>query len=81
MPDLDDVIDDLKQTRDELRLKIHLASMEVQEEWNELEKKTEHFKAEAKLGQTGDEVGKALGDLGHELKKGYDRLKDAVRNS
>ena len=80
MADLDDLIGELKQTRDELRVKVHLASMEVQDEWSELEQKADHFRAQAKLGQTGDDVGKALANLGDELKKGYDRLKDAIKN-
>ena len=36
MADIDDLIEELKQKRDELRVQIHLASKEVQEEWDEL---------------------------------------------
>ena len=81
MSDLDDMFDQLKQKRDELRVQMHLASKEVQEEWEELEGKMEHFTATARLGQTGEGVGKALGQLGHELKQGYDRVREAIKDT
>jgi uncharacterized protein YrzB (UPF0473 family) len=43
MSEFDDLIADLKQKRDELRLKIHLASKEAQDEWDELEEKMQEF--------------------------------------
>ena len=80
MSDIDDVFAQLKQKRDELRVQIHLASKEVQEEWEELEGKMEDFSAKAKLGETGTGVGQALGELGGELKKGYERIRDAIKD-
>ena len=52
MGEFDDLVADLKQKRDELRLQIHLASKEAQEEWEELEEKMQEFssKAELKMG-------------------------------
>lgn len=79
MADFDDVVQQLKQKRDELRVQIHLASKEVQEEWEELEDKLEDFSARAKLGETGAGVGDALGQLGHELKQGYEKIRDAIK--
>ena len=81
MSELDDMLDQLKQKRDELRVQMHLASKEVQEEWEELEGKMEHFIATARPGQTGEGVGKALGQLGHELKLGYDRVREAIKDA
>jgi len=80
MTDFDDIVDEIKQKRDELRVQIHLASKEVQEEWHELEGKMEHFNSKAHLGDTGEGVGKALGQLGHELKLGYERIRDAIKD-
>lgn len=80
MSDLDDIIKDLKQRRDELRLQMHLASKEAKDEWEELEEKMKKFTADAKLSETGEGVGKALGQLGHELKAGYDRVLKAVKD-
>lgn len=81
MTDFDDIIEDLKQKRDELRVQMNLASKEIKEEWDELEDKMEHFTAQARLGETGEGVSKALGQLGHELKEGYNRIRDAVKES
>ena len=79
--DLDDLWEDLKQKRDELRVQINLGSKEVQDEWEELEGKMNHFTATAELGKTGEGVGDALGQLGHELKQGYDRLREAIKKA
>jgi hypothetical protein len=80
MTDLDDIFEDLKQKRDELRLQMHLASKEAKDEWDELEEKMDEFSEKAKLDETGQGVGKALGQLGHEIKLGYERLWKAVKD-
>jgi hypothetical protein len=79
--DLDDLLGQLKQKRDELRVQVNLASKEVQDEFEELEGKMRHFTATASLGETGDGVSQALGQLGHELKAGYDRVKQAIKET
>jgi vacuolar-type H+-ATPase subunit D/Vma8 len=79
MSDFDDLIADLKQKRDELRLKIHLASREAQEEWQELEEKMQEFSSRAELGRTSEGIGDALGKVGEELKLGYQRIRDAIK--
>jgi len=78
--ELDDLIEQLKQKRDELRVQVHLASKEVQDEWEELEGKMERFSAKARIGETGEGIGDAIGQLGHELKSGYERIKEAVKD-
>ena len=79
MNDFDDLMDELKQKRDELRLKIHLGSKEAQDEWQDLEKKMQDFSSRAELGKTGEGLGEALGQLGNELKRGYQRIRDAIK--
>lgn len=79
MADFDDLIEELKQKRDELRVRMHLASKEIQDDWDELEEKMEHFVSRAQLGETGEGVGKALEQVGHELKLGYERVRDAIK--
>ena len=79
MADINDILNDLKQRRDELRLQIHLASREVQDEWDELEQKMEKFSSRAGLKETGAGVGKALAALGEELKAGYKRVERALK--
>jgi hypothetical protein len=80
MPDFDEILEDLKQRRDELRVRMHLASRELQDEWDELEKKMTDFSRRAGLRETGDGVGKALGSLGNELKAGYQRIHRALKD-
>ena len=80
MSDFEDLIDELKQKRDELRLKIHLGSKEAQDEWEELEKKMQEFSSRAELGKTGEGLGEAFGQLGQELKRGYQRIRDAIKD-
>lgn len=80
MADVKHLFDELRQTRDELALRMHLASMEVREEWDELEAQWENFKARADMEQTAEGVGAALTRLGHELKSGYQRLGRALRD-
>lgn len=80
MSEFDEIIADLKQKRDELNLQIHLASKEAKDEWDELEDKLDEFSSKAKLGETGEGVSNALGQLGHEIKLGYERLWKAVKS-
>lgn len=87
MSDFYAIIEDLKQKRDELRLRVHLASKEIREEWAELEKKMEDFSVkarqfseDAKLKETGAGIDDALKQLGGELKRGYERIRDAMKD-
>jgi hypothetical protein len=80
MVELKDMPEELNQLRDEVALRIHLASMEVREEWKELEGEWENFKARAELGDTVEGVGSALGQVGHELLAGYKRILKAIRD-
>lgn len=87
MTDINKLIEELKQKRDELRVQVNLASKEIRDEWQELEEKMEDFSGkakqfadDAKLKETGEGLGEALGKLGHELKLGYDRLIKAIKD-
>ncbi len=80
---LQELAAELRQTRDELRVQISLAKAEARDEWEELEEKWEHFRARAKpvedaVGESAGEVGDALLSLGKELKRGYQRIRDAL---
>jgi hypothetical protein len=70
----------LKQQRDELQLKLHLAKADAKDEWARLENQWEEMKpkldaAREEVGKTAESVGAALGQAIDELKKGYERLK------
>jgi len=86
MSDLDDIVEDLKQKRDEVRVQINLASREIKDEWTDLEEKMEDFSGkvskfagDAQLKETGEGLGNALGQVGQELKQGYERIRDAIK--
>lgn len=78
-----ELVEKLKQQRDELRLKIHLAKADARDEWEELEGKWEGLKE--RLRAAGEEASEARGDIGAaarelaaELKRGYDRIRDRL---
>ena len=81
MSEFDEMIADLKQKRDELRVQIHLASKDVQDEWEELEDKMQKFAARAELDKTGEGLSDAFKSLGDELVRGYERIRDAVKDA
>jgi hypothetical protein len=80
MSKLDDLKQKLKQTRDELEVKLNLGEMEARDEWQKLEKKWDDFQAKAHLEQSAGNVSAALESVGEELHKGYDRLKAALKS-
>lgn len=77
------VIESLKKERDELNLKMHLAAMEVRDEWDSVEEKWQHFQSKGHqlsqaTGESAHELGEAFSILGDELKETYRRLKNSV---
>ncbi len=83
MHDLKNLIDDLKQQRDEINVQLHLAKAEVRDEWDKLEPKLEEVKGKMSTvsevaGQTAESVTAAAGLIADEIKQGYDRIKKAL---
>lgn len=73
-------VEHLKQQRDELQLKLHLAKADAKDEWARLENQWEEIKPKLEAvreetGNTAESVSTALGLAIDELKKGYERLK------
>jgi hypothetical protein len=71
---------ELERLRDELAVRMHLAKAEARDQWEELEKKWEHFRARLEVvgraaGESAEDVGDALELLGSELKRGYARIR------
>lgn len=75
---LEKLVEGLKCTRDELALKIHLGSKDLQDEWSALEKRWHSFEAKADLERSGKEVSAAVELLAKELKSAYDRISKAL---
>ena len=64
MADVEKIVAELKQKRDELAVQINLGSKEAKDEWDALEKKWERFAAEARLESSADNIGAAAGARG-----------------
>jgi SMC interacting uncharacterized protein involved in chromosome segregation len=76
---MDELVQELKEERDELRVRVHLAKMEADEEWEELEEKFEKLQSKAKVirkatADSAEDVGEAVKLLGQELKDGFKRI-------
>lgn len=78
MPDYAKLVEDLKSISDEVRLKIHLGSKEVQEEWSELERRWSSFQSRAELDRSAQDLSDAVKILGGEMKDAYMRIRRAL---
>ena len=77
--EFDDLLDKLKTERDEIMLKLHLASMEAKEEIEEADKHWETLKGKAAeiaddSIETSDEFIAKAKIVGEELKEAYSRI-------
>ncbi len=73
---INELINDLRRERDELKVKVRLAKMEASDEWQELEAKLEKFELQAKevgvaAAHASKDIGSAAKLLGEEIKKGF----------
>lgn len=73
----------LEQLRDEVKVQLHLASLESKQEWEQAEKQRDHFLA--KLNEITKETSGSKKGLiekaemiGEELKSTYQRIKDRL---
>lgn len=87
---LEDLIGSLKQQRDELRVRMHLGSLEAKDEFDALEKKWEQWTAEAKaqskplrtvMEDSAKNVGSALDLVLDEVKQSYERIKKQLKEN
>ena len=71
---VDDMLDELQKSADEIRVKIHLGSMEAKDQWKELEPKLQELEkgAEKIVERTGEE----LKSIGADLRSRFKKLKD-----
>jgi len=78
MVDAKKLADDLNRLRDEIKLKIHLGTMEAKDEWADLEKRWQTFREKAELDRTAGEMGTTVKQLGSDLKSAYERIRKAL---
>ncbi|ABA58693.1 hypothetical protein [Nitrosococcus oceani] len=74
------LLDNLKQQRDELRVQVHLAKLEAQEEWEEVEKKWDKLKPTLdairdETIESSKNIFASLGSIAEEIESGYKRIK------
>lgn len=86
---IDDLIESLKQQRDELEVQMHLAKLDAKDEWERMEKKWRQLLAETEaqskplrgaVEESSKEVGTALEQVGEELKRGYERIRKSLES-
>jgi len=82
---LDKLIEELRQGRDELKVQIHLAKAEATDLWHETEDKWQHLrsqldKLEDGAGDGAKDVGAAAMLAAEEIKKGYQRLRQYIKD-
>lgn len=84
---IEDVIESLKQQRDELKVHMHLASLDAKDEWDSIEKRWERWLAESKaqakplkdvMEESAKDVGTALDLVLEEVKNSYERIKNQI---
>ncbi|MGI9350163.1 MAG: hypothetical protein ACR2O3_01260 [Rhizobiaceae bacterium] len=78
MADITKIMKELQQRRDKLKLQLHLASNDAEDEWEELMSEWGKFLSRSELDKSADEVGEAVQQLGLKMKAAYDRMKKAI---
>jgi uncharacterized coiled-coil DUF342 family protein len=77
------IIENLKQERDELNVKMHLAKSDMKDEMQKLEEKWEDLRkrgtrAMEAVDDSAIEVSDTLRKLGEEIKEGYRKLRESM---
>jgi len=75
MAEISKLLKDLQQRRDELKLQLHLASKDAQDEWEELMGEWDKFLSRSEFDKSAEEVGESARELGLKMKAAYDRMK------
>lgn len=80
---LHNLVTAVKQQRDELKLKLHLAKADARDEWTKLENQCEGVRTKVEVtcqetSKTAEGVGSALELALNEIKKGYERIKNTL---
>ena len=73
------MLENLRRMADEIRVRIHLAGMEVKDAWGKLEPRLHEY--ESKAGAAKDKVVEGLDRVGDELREQMAKLLDRVRGN
>lgn len=82
---LDRLVESLKQERDELKLKMHLASMDAKSEYERLSGKCDELTEQCEpikdaVEESAENLFAALGLVADELKVGFQRVRKAIHD-
>jgi hypothetical protein len=78
MADTSKMMKDLQQRRDELKLQLHLASKEAEDNWEELMSEWDKFLSRSQFDKSAEEVGESARQLGLRMKSAYDNMKKSM---
>lgn len=81
--EVNEILKDLTQLRDELKLQLHLAKDEIGDQWASVEKKFEEFEGQAKhIGaatkDSSTDVVEAAKLLGEEIKTAFTKIRKSM---
>jgi multidrug resistance efflux pump len=74
----------LRQKKDEIHLKVHLASMDIAEEWDNAQQKFDALEAEiskisSETKSAGQDLLSSIEKLGTEVDQAFDRIKSHLK--
>lgn len=69
---------EIQQKRDEIKLQLHLGTMDAEEEWDSLVSEWDTFLSKSQFDKTAEEVGEAAREIGLKMKAAYDNAKKSV---
>ncbi len=83
---LEQLMSQLQQERDELKLQMHLAEMDAKDEYDRLSRKCDELSDQYEpvkdaVEETAENIFSALGLAAEELKQGFHRVRKAVSES
>lgn len=78
-----ELISDLKQQRDQIRVRLHLGGQELKQEWERLDDQLNQLNhrfdpVKDAVGETADDVWESLQLLGSEIKDGFQRIRKSL---
>ena len=81
--EVNEILNELKQLRDELHLQLHLAKEDVSDQWEAVEKKFQTFEGQVKHVGTATkdaskEVATAAKLLGEEIKNAFTKIRKSM---
>lgn len=81
--DINEIMNDLKQLRDELKLQVHLAKEDIGDQWESVEKKFQEFEGQAQhvgsaARDASTDVAEAAKLLGEEIKTAFNKIRKSM---